>query len=165
MTDPIVEQIAKAMKVRLESVTAANGYRTTVLDVVRPSRIDHVSPRPFRVVVVQDDADENTELDYQGDPPAAAYDQPFVISMFIIPTETVATPPAVTAALEDTINVALADLHKAVMSERQWGGLAVDSRVTDPGHWEISADGYALAGIVVRVTYRVDEDDPYVNRA
>jgi len=158
--DPVIEVIAKQIKTRLESVQVANGYQTTVADVQRPTRINAVAPLPNRVVFAQDDASDVEDLDGQGRPPSRAFAHGFIVGMFIMPAQTSTDP------IETAINRACADLCNAVMADPQWTGLAIDTRVTNPGTWEIHGNGdYALAEIGFAVTYRVAENDHYANRA
>lgn len=161
MAASILEQIAVKILAKLETVTVANGYEVTLTSPVRPTRdMDNYSPLDKAVVLDQSDPPERfEEEDIVGNPPGIAWRQVFSVWAFVSPSD------AATSAVDTEINAIRSSIEKALMSNRTWDALAIDTRLGEPAYF--NRDDGAFAGIVVRagVIYRVSEDDPYTNRA
>lgn len=157
MATAIRESIALAIATQLATITVANGYEVTVVDVVRPTRMSDFSPRNLRLLLLQGQRQRDQEIDYQGNPPAIGWRQRFEVVAFVLLSDSSAT------AFEATLNQVISDIEKAVMADPTWGGLAVNT--TLEGEDPIDLDGPASGSIVsFTVQYRVSETSPYVNR-
>ena len=155
MSEPIVEQIAAALKTRIESVTVTNGYQETVSEVVRPSRASGEQayvPQNNLVVILQDDPEE-------GDSPEGlkAWIQPFALMAFAQLSDQASTPA------DTVLNRFAADLEKAIRSDPTFGGLAYDAVIRPAFGWVGKNAFTGFEGITVNVDiyYRTLEDDPY----
>jgi hypothetical protein len=156
MLYPVVEEIAQAIKTRLETVTVANGYQQDVT-VVRPTRLGGFVPSDLQIVLTQDDP---TLLgDIEGANSMKEWRQRFVANCLVRTSDTNTEP------VDTTINTLRADVEKALMSsETWWDGLATDCRVLASEGF-IMADGeYEGVAIPFELDYRTDRDDPYTAR-
>jgi hypothetical protein len=160
MATPIIEQIALKIKARLEAITTANGYEITIASVIRPLRIDETMATNNQIYLTQETPTRNAELSCPGNPAKHAWDQPFRIAIGLRPSETATTP------LDTLRNTAQADIQKALAQPTsgdwsQWDGLAIRSEL-GTSEWYLDDDG-STAGIqmVLTVTYRIPENDPY----
>ena len=152
---PIVERIAQAIVAALEAVTADNGCRVTVTEVRRPTRTGFGFTLVNRGVnLVQTDAARQTELDCPGNPAGIAWRQTFAIDCVVRVGESASEP------LDQTLNLFAAEIEAAVMADPTWGGLAIDTELTDrlypPGE-----KGIEGVTVMFDVLYRVAEDDPF----
>lgn len=155
---PVVEQIAVEIFDRLKDVTHEGGYWATVKEVKRPTRLGDYSPEDGLVLLTQDDPEPNAELSPDGSVWRTAWDQPFDITLFVIPSEKSEVP------LDTLKNVFGASVSKALATHETWptwGNLAIDSRIDAPVSFD-SEDG-SITGINVRliVTYRTPYNDPF----
>lgn len=152
---PVIEQIAQAIVAVLEDVTEANGRRITVAEVRRPTRtgvgftlVNH------GVNLVQADAVRVPELDCPGNPAGIAWRQSFAADCVVRVSEAESDP------LDQTLNLFAAEIEAAVMADPTWGGLAIDTELTDrlfpPGE-----KGIEGVTVIFDVTYRVAEGDPF----
>lgn len=155
MSEPIVEQIAAALKTRIEGVTVALGYMTDVVQVVRPPRASGEAayvPKDRLVVILQDDPEE-------GESPEGLKDwiQPFALLAFAQVSD------QATAAVDTTLNRFAADLEKAVRTDPTFGGLAYDAVIRPRYGWVGKNEFTGFEGVTVNVDihYRTTEDDPY----
>jgi len=152
---PIIEQIAQAIVTTLEAVTEANGWRVTVAEVRRPTRTGVGFTLVNRGVnLVQADAARQMELDCPGNPAGVAWRQSFAADCVIRVSESASEP------LDQTLNLFAAEIEAAVMADPTWGGLAIDTELTDrlypPGE-----KGIEGVTVMFDVLYRVAEDDPF----
>jgi len=150
-TLPILERIADAVAQQLESVTAANGYNSTVSDVVRPNRAGPVTEADALVVMSLADPEPVDEA-------VAGYAEwraVFLIDLYAIASDTA------TAAIDTTINIFRADVERALLADPTWDGHAIDSEIESPTDW-MAEDG-SVEGVTVRlaVNYRTPETDPF----
>ncbi len=158
---PIVEQISASLLTRLRVMETGVWPMTPVSQVVRPKRNSDYRPQNMQIVLTEDDPEPNPELNRPGNPPAIAWDLKFNIRCHITPSEKDPRP------LMQQVNRFAADVIRAVcQGSAHWhsfGGLAVNAKWAQPER--IEADG-GITGVNVPliVTYRVAENDPYVNR-
>ena len=150
MAYPIIEQIAQAIKTRLESVTVANSYETGVVEVVRPTRVGEYVPRDAIIVLTQDNPakgdDNQNQLHSQ-------WTQPFYADYHCKPSDRSTVP------IETTINAARSDIEKAIMTDGTFGGLALYSIIQAPVLDVF--DDFATVTVVIDVVYRTLETNPY----
>jgi hypothetical protein len=152
----ILEQIAAAMKTRLETITEGAAYTFTPSSVVRPTRLGGYSPID-KLIILEQPSPEEGPNDLQGNYVRQSWTQDFEVSVFCINSD------ASTAAIDTTINERRADIETALMSDATFGGLALNtSRIQSFNRW-ITDDGSFEGGTVVfRCEYRVKETDPRV---
>jgi hypothetical protein len=161
MAVSIAEQIALKVKQRLQLIDEGDGYETTVAGtVVRPTRIWTGSPEDYQIIVVQEPLEKNPELSYPGNPPATAWNLPFIVTGMVRPSEENTQP------VESLCNEFGSDMVKALTDATDWhtwNGLAID---TDFGTVE-NFVGDQITGVRVKftVTFRTSENDPYTQRA
>ena len=165
MADPLVEQIADALKTQLETLTTGNGYTFSVESVVRPPKsldLDGYQYEHNRIYLQQGGAVENEDLGAHGNPPIIAWDQDFVTDLVL------RVGDASVIAMDRLRNLAAADLMKCIAlgyaSGTTLDGLTQKFRLraSEP----FTGQGGSLEGIRVihTATYRVNEDDPTVAR-
>lgn len=161
MSEPIVENIAAALFTRLESVTEANGYQQT-LSAVRPkSTLGDIAPTHLRAVLLQDDPSPASESDVPGAPFAQAWWQPFVICIYVRPSDGDSIP------IDTRINRVWADVVKAITAPTAWhtfGAGAINARIDPPERFDHDDGAHEGVMIVVSVLYRTSETDPYTAR-
>lgn len=164
---PIIEQIAQAVKTRLETVTTANGYQQT-LTIKRPTRQGtDWTPEHNLVLLSHGDASRNADYEYEANPMVYAWDQQFAIEIFQIPSEDD------TAPIEQLANVVLADVITALTDPdetwHEWRTTAADqstrlavfSYIADVSML-VAADGsLQVTEITLVITYRTPFNDPY----
>jgi len=158
MAKPIVEQIAAAVKTKLATISKANGYETDVVEVVRPTRLGGgttkwLQPRDKLIVLIQDDPQEAEVTQNQA---RKTWIQPFGAMCFVRPSDASTTP------VDTIINAFRADVEKAVMTDRNWSGLAIDTEVWAPEGF-IDEKNIAFEGVTVAfaIKYRTLYEDPY----
>lgn len=149
MSVPVIEKIAVAVVDRLNGVKATAGYNVT-LRAERKTKRGHV-PKDMLAIVEQGGADV-VEDEAEG---WAGFTETFNVWIYSVDSERSDTP------IDRRLNIAAADVEKAVMSDPQWSNLAINTTLSgrDPID-EVKGD---FAGIVVRfaVYYRTLENDPY----
>lgn len=161
MSYPVIEQIAQKLKARLETITVANGYNQTVCSVVRPTRTGGFSPSDKLIVLQQGDGVRDEENDYAGNPNAIAWMQPFIVQLYVRPSDRDITP------VDTIINVFAADAIKAIGSPNNWhtwDGLAFNTFIRDPQSFAESQGEHEGVELQIDVNYRVNENDPYTAR-
>ena len=162
-TEPVVEQIAQKIVERCQQVTESNGYWQTTSGVVRPQTIEQkIDPRDLRIAVMQDDADDNEDLTTAGNGYAQAFDQPFLLVLFVLPSDKSEIP------IDTRVNRFVSDVRKAVGQPvdtwQNFDGLSVNASL-GPTNLFDSVDGkYTGAIFDVTVSYRTPENDPYTAR-
>ena len=165
MPEPIVEQIAVAIEARLLTITTANGYQVSVAGVLRPTQlgIDAVAPRHLMVAMAQLDArlDELKPAGRGPDgSPLANWIQPWSIACFIQTSENS------TDAADTLLNRLRSSVEKALMVDIGWGPtpttpLATETNIVGVDLFRITAGGFVGASVIVEVSYRTLETDPY----
>lgn len=162
MATPISEQIALKVKQRLQLIDEGSGYETSVEGtVVRAPRIWEGNLKDYQIIVSQGPLSYNEELSHPGNPPAAAWDLPFVIVGELRPSEDDTT------ALDTLANEFSSDIFRSICTPQaswhNWDGLAINTQF---GSVEIiNADEMAAVRVEITVTYRVDEINPYTVRS
>lgn len=161
MATSIAEQIAVKVRTRLLIITTTGGFENTVNAVIRPKRTSNNNPKNYDVFVTQGTITRNEELSHPGNPPATAWVLPFKIAGTMRPSETLTT------AIDTLKNQFWADCVKAINSGANWwtwDSLAIDSRIGDIEDYTAD-DGSAIGfGLNLFVTFRTDENNPFVLR-
>ena len=150
---PIVEQIAQAIEARLKTITTDNGYQFTVAGVARPTREGGYKPRDKLLVLQQENPEE------ADDQPAMyrQWWQPWRIDLYVKPPDKSITP------IDQTVNIYRAEVEKALLTDRTFGGLALDARIRPQIDWETVDGAFEGTSIMLAVLYRHLETDPYDN--
>lgn len=153
MPEPVIEQIAEALKERLESITVANGYAFDVTSVIRATKTDETDPAHLTLWITQGDEEPNDGIAYPGNPPAVGWDVPFTLSLVVSDDS---------YSVDQWRNIGKAAIEKAIKSPNNWHnweGLAIDTMIeASAPHTE--DDGTSIKLTVV-VSYRTPENDPY----
>ena len=153
MTEPVVEQIMSNVRTRMAAAFD---------DVYRSTRIGTWQPKDLVLHVHQGTLTPNAELSCPGNPPAQAYDLEAIVAGIVKPSD------ASTVAVDTFKNRLGADIIKAATDAalwHQWEGLAINTTIGIVEEYTEETGG--LSGVMVRfrITFRVDEDDPYTVRA
>lgn len=152
MSEPVAEQIMQAVRSRVATYKTA--YRST--------NIATWQPKNETLHVYQGNIVEAPDFDCPGNPPAKGYTLEAIVAAILKPSETLTTP------IDTFKNRAWSEIVKAITSEHlwhNWGQLAINSNI---GTMEdFTGDDGSGSGIMVRVSihFRVDEDDPFQERA
>lgn len=167
MAEPIVEQIAVAIKARLLTITIANNYQVDVAGVLRPTQlgIDAVAPRHLMIAMAQLDArvDELKSHPLDATPdgrPLVHWIQPWSIACFIQTSESSSSPA------DTLLNRLRCSVEKALMVDIGWGPtpttpLAYETNIVGVDLFKLTAGGFVGASVIVEVSYRTIEIDPY----
>ena len=152
MADPIVEQIAQAVKGKLDALVTA----TTLSEAQRPRRVGLPSSPQDRSVALLQSSPVLANEQLQG---YLSWVQPFEVYCFVRPGD------ASTDAADTLVNALRSDVEKKLIEDIAsdspvFGGLADNVQIGEPTYFQI---GEAIAGIIVRidVLYRTRETDPY----
>lgn len=156
MSFPISELVDRAVENTLRGIRAAGGYHFT-LEVERYEKRGNdpspATPGNYKcVLLVGDDeevADEDTPIGFKD------WWRPYVAQVYVFePTEGAKTP------FQTLLNVARADVEKAVMLDYTQGGVAHNTEVAGAVNFggENEASGVF---IVFHCRYRTLERDPY----
>jgi len=153
MTEPVVEQIMANVRTRMAAAFD---------DVYRSTRIGTWQPKDLVLHVHQGALTPNAELSCPGNPPAQAYDLEAIIAGIVKPSDTS------TVAIDTFRNRMGAEIIAAATNAtlwHQWSGLAINTTIGTVEEYVEETGG--LSGVMVRfrITFRVDEDDPYTVRA
>lgn len=153
MANPIIEQIAQDIVSTLQTVTTANGYQQSVNEVTRERQSDHddwtAENHDIRVVQGNSQRVEaeatlmNTWL------------TPFLCMAFVSPQKDNATP------LDTLKSRFAADISKALMADPQRSNLALNTEVAAWMQFETDEQAYQGITVVLEVTHRTLETDPY----
>lgn len=153
MSLPIIEQIADAVLTRMKGVKAVAGYNVT-LKAERKTKSGHVT-KDMLAIVEQGGADA-VEDEAQG---WIGFTETFNVWIYSVDSERSDTP------IDRRLNIAAADVEKAVMSDPQWSNLAINTTLA--GRAPVDDIKGQFAGIVITfaVYYRTLENDPYTLEA
>jgi len=156
MSDPVLELIAENIKTEVAEITVANGFNQN-LTPKRPTRSGWEDDEPAtngKVLIIQEDPDEDEENAAAGNNPMKAWVQPFTLVAFVIASDANSDP------IDTLVNRVKADIEKKLCEDPTRGGNAWDTRIRAGG--KIYKDGqYSGWAVVVDVHYRTREDDPY----
>jgi len=147
--EPIIEQIAEKVRDRLALTLDADS-------AVRPLRINDDAAGDYKITLTQGESSINAEVSCQGNPPGIAYNQVFVITGELRPSETS------DVSIDTFRNRFTADITIALTDAdgwHTWDGLAKDTQI-GPVAFRQSAESSWLE-IRMLVIYRVDENNPY----
>lgn len=153
MPTPISELIMQEVKTRL-AVFAATAER--------PTQVGNFQPKHGKIVITQGTITPNPELAYPGNPPAIAWDMEAIVSCIIKNSD------VDTVALDTYRNEFWSEIIKAANTGdnwHTWGGNAINSTISEVTD-QLDEDG-AFAGIrvVLLITFRTDENNPFNVRA
>ena len=161
MADPISEKIAVIVRSRVAAISTGAGYETTVSGAIRPRRIPTDRPKDYQVVVTQGDKVHNVTQSHAGNPPAKAWDFPFMINAILLPQKTN------TKSADTLKNIFEADITKSLTSVASWhtfGGNAITATIDAVTDYTSTDGGEAGFQVVLTVLFRVSEFDPYTLR-
>ena len=151
---PLSELITRNVVDTLRGISPAAGFNVE-LKVQRFKRRPD-PPEDLQAIVMawddEADADANTPIGF------TAWVRPYWVQVYRFESDE--TPAAGAASWEELLNVARADVEKALAADLTRGGLATDTRIVAPAEFSDSGDA---GGIVVRVNvhYRHPFDNPY----
>lgn len=162
-TTPIIEQVVQAVVDRVAMVTTANGYQTTIASVNRPVwagdfKGDHLAAYVIQGEPAPDDTPDMPNGRCEGNPPLIQWFFPIAILISVRQSETD------TAPIHTAINVARADVEKALMTDPTFGGLCLGhTKIGAPEDFADSAGAYAGVSVMLETYFRTSEFNPYVN--
>ena len=146
-----LERIAQAIQDCVAGVTEEAGYAVTVSECLRPKRSDEVKLEDYLVLLGQME-DAPAESMPQG------YDdlvQRFTLDLFVLVGEDEDDP------IDTVLNRFRAEVLRAVLADRQWDGLALDTIFEGGEPFATSAGSAEGLRLTLAVTYRTLENDPY----
>ena len=155
-TTPIVEQIAQKVRQRL-------GVTEGVSNVVRPTRLGGFRPEDMQLHFVQGEKTKNVTLTCPGNPPAIAWNQPFMVRGELLASKEDRRP------IDQLRNSFEADIQKALTTGTvgdwcQWDGLALYSEISNATPYTDSETTITGFEVTLLVIYRTLENDPYTQR-
>lgn len=161
MATPILELISDEVVSRLGNITTGNGYEFTAASVSLIDRDENdFQPAPLAIMVDRKDEAENEDLSLPGNPPGIAYDVEFHIHGY-------------SGRLDDSFSTEvtetqmIAAIQKAIGNGDATGwhnftNRAIDASLTSTTDFE--GPGHDGVTVVLRITYRISEIDPFVVR-
>jgi hypothetical protein len=154
MPAPISQQIADAILAALREISTAAGDTATP-DVEEATSIGNI-PTDQKFVLVEVDAEDTGAAPEQ----AIEYLTSYVLFVFVH------EPPDSGYSPRTRARYLRSDVIKKLMADYQWGGLAVDTKVTGWEWLDNSADFGANDGLMLRFTVQHRENlyDPYQPR-
>ena len=160
MADTVLEQITQEVYDRLDALTTAGLGEFTYSEVVRPTvRGGDFSPHHLQIVLTCGNLERQEDLDCPGNPPASAYRQTFNIRCRISPSE------SATESADYFSNIIHGDVVKALTNAgNQWytfGGLAFDANFGTPEAVQDPDGSFDGIAILLDVTFRTDENNPF----
>lgn len=158
MATAIPELIAQVLQTRLQQITIANGFETTVSIVERPAPTSDMKPEDNQIVISNNDLSRFKEMDCGGNPPAYAYKQGYQINAVLRPSEKSTTPAA---SLQNKIT---ADIVKAITAGVAWWQMDGNSILTeweDIAPYDDSQGSAAGVRFELTCTFRCDANNPY----
>jgi hypothetical protein len=160
MSLTILEQIADVIHSRLLVMIANPAYLSIVTAVVRPARLEELTPQDGEIRFTYGATTRMPELDCCGNPIGIAHQQQFNLHCHILNDENDLTP------IEELSDRFKSQVIRAITFPSAWwhmDGLALYSEFGDaePIAADGGIDGFNLPLLVV---YRVSELSPYVSR-
>lgn len=156
MSNPVVELISQDIQTAINAITTGNGFNQTLV-CVRPTRTGfegNTTPEDGKVVLIQEDPDENEELSSQGNVSMKAWNQQYLLVAFVIASDKATTP------IDTRINQVRADIEKKLMEDDQRSTLAINTEMKGSAKFDEGAKMSGIA-ILIEVMYRTRENDPY----
>jgi hypothetical protein len=161
---PLVEKIALAIQAKLKAITRENDYQVDVSEVVRPNRLgSQWTPKHMGIEMLQGKPTMTGSA--VGNPPVVEWVWPILLDLVVRVSEASET------ALDTVINVFMADVVQAMLSDVQWhtvpaeGGtavpLAIDTRLADV-EYPPPISGIEGMTLTFDLTFRTAENNPYV---
>jgi hypothetical protein len=161
VTRPVVTRIESELFDRLQKLCAGTSDYTRIVEVIRPKRLSGYTPKDRQIVLTREAKERVSEIDCPGNPPAEGHRAVFAIRCHIMPSEKDTTP------VEEYCDIIESDVKRAVGDANLWhtmGGLAINSEWMDP--IAINSDGsFDGVAVMIAVTFRTDENNPYNVRA
>jgi hypothetical protein len=161
MSLAVVEEIALEIQSRLVEMIDAVEYTSSIVQVIRPTRLGDFSAVSGTVLLTQSNPSRVPQLDYQGIPPALAYRQLFNLRYLLLTDENSAEP------IDTTMNQAHADLVRGIVqADTNWhrfNNFAIDAEF-QPLEYTASDGGPDGFNLPLLVTYRISEYDPTESR-
>jgi len=145
--DPVIDRIAEEIKTRLESVDF-------VTSVVRPKRINDDPAGDRKLTLTQGSRRYNQALSYPSQIPVVAWDQVFVISGELRPSETDDTP------IDTLRNRFDSEIRAALTGVADWhtfGGNAVNADIGAPRI--VNRNENTAIAVDLLIQYRHPEND------
>jgi len=162
MATTIAEQIAVKVRQRLATIAATAGFEYSTPGVIRPARLATHRPEDFQITVEQGDQEPNDELSCPGNPPAQAYNLPFMIHGELRQSDVDST------AVDTYRNQFHGDIIRALGDSnsstwQNWDGLALNTRLGPVTKIisETILTGFTMQIIVI---FRTVETDPFTVR-
>jgi hypothetical protein len=158
----VADEIADVLIARLETLTIEGTEQTTVVEVVRSTRLGTYTPQDLQVVVQQANPELVPELMCPGNPPAEAWRLVFNLYLHMMPSE------SDTEDIDAIRNRFVADVRKVICQPtatwHNFGGYAINAEFEAMQNIE---SGESVGGITlpIAVIYRTDEGNPYNVRA
>jgi len=157
--EPLVEDIAEDIRSTIATITIANGYKQDLLPL-RPTSNDWRTGTPQingRVIIVQEDPDEDEATSTGGNSGLLGWIQPFALVCYVLASDKEETP------IDTRTNRVRADLEKALTNgeaSRTRGGRAIDTFVGPPQAFDANAGSTGIIVLII-VRYRTKDNDPY----
>ncbi len=153
MPDSIREQILKKIATKLATITTGGGYGNTIASVQRFSVAGQVSASTPYIVIHEGDESPQEEPD-----PATYYELALELEV-----RTAHDTAADARTSEELANSLRADIRKAMMSNRGWDGLAIDTKpLGSTGVFVLEGESEFLFVMDTTIIYRHLYSDPAV---
>lgn len=162
MSLTVLESITLVVLSRLELLIDQSTYNTSIVEVIRPVRLDSYTPKHLQIVLTKGTDEIVEELSCPGNPPSVAHRVTFNIRCHVMTDENDIEP------IDKIVDMFAADVQRVIVgSDSTWhrfDNLAINAEF---GSYEpILADG-GIDGVSVPlvITYRYSEGNPYEVRA
>jgi hypothetical protein len=151
MSTPIIEYIAANIKTTIDGITTTGGYNQTLIGH-RPRRVDFIdsSFNDKDVLIVQKEMDV-----VEGAIQSAEWRQHFDVIVSLLDAD------AATDTIDTRINVAAADIMKALLIDHTRGGYAIDTTIHKAAMMEDESGITSGVVLDISVLYRTKYTDPY----
>ena len=164
MADPVNQDIIDEIVSRLGNITTGNGYEFTAGTVAVGDRdVDEFRPTPKCIFVEQEQEIPNNDWFCPGNPPRVAFDLPVLIHGFSDRVDRDESVSNVTD-VSTTENQMAAAIRKAIVNNDAGGWHLFDGKAKTARletFAKFNEPGWSGATVMVTVTYRVQETDPF----
>lgn len=154
MTTAVSDLVTQAIYDRLSGAVEA-------VEVVMPEQLPSFSPQNNQVVIVPGNSEPVPELSCPGNPPAIAYQRPYVIICVVVQDEEALT--SIDSLLAEFSAAVIATMTEAT-DWHNWGGNAMNSTLGGTERVISDTGSTAEHRVSMVVTYRVSETNPYQRR-